>query len=99
MGVQRLYWSKNFIKGVPFSNGTHYNNPKVDELLEAAAVENDPARRVLLFKEFQQIVAREVPDLNLYQPEFITIANQRVHDHSLTADGVESNLADVYLQP
>ncbi|OZI51815.1 ABC transporter substrate-binding protein [Bordetella genomosp. 5] len=99
VGVQRLYWSKNFIKGVPFSNGTHYNNPKVDDLLEAAAVENDPARRVALFKEFQQIVAREVPDLNLYQPEFITIANQRVHDHSLTADGVESNLADVYLDP
>jgi peptide/nickel transport system substrate-binding protein len=97
--VQRLYWSKNFIKGVPFSNGTHYQNPRVDQLLEDAAVENDPARRVQLFKEFQQIVAREVPDLNLYQPEFITIANQRVHDHSLTADGVESNLADVYLQP
>ncbi|SSW67865.1 ABC transporter substrate-binding protein [Achromobacter agilis] len=98
VGVQRLYWSKNFIKGVPFSNGTHYRNPKVDELLEAAAVENDPVRRVELFKAFQQIVAQEVPDLNLYQPEFITIANQRVHDHSLTADGVESNLADVYLQ-
>jgi len=99
VGVQRLYWSRNFIKGVPFSNGTHYNNPKVDALLEAAAVENDPAKRVALFTEFQQIVAREVPDLNLYQPEFITIANQRVHDHSLTADGVESNLADVYLDP
>ncbi|OZI38629.1 ABC transporter substrate-binding protein [Bordetella genomosp. 10] len=97
VGVQRLYWSKNFIKGVPFSNGTHYNNPQVDRLLEDAAVENDPAKRVQLFKEFQQIVAREIPDLNLYQPEFITIANQRVHDHSLTADGVESNLADVYL--
>ncbi|MGJ7499424.1 hypothetical protein ACSFBF_03605 [Variovorax sp. ZT5P49] len=35
--------------------------------------------------------------LNLYQPVFITIANQRVHDHSLTADGVESNLADVWV--
>ena len=42
-------------------------------------------------------MARDVPDLNLYQPVFITIANQRVHDHSLTADGVESNLADVYV--
>lgn len=97
VGVQRLYWSKNFVRGVPFSNGTHYHNPRVDELLEAAAVENDPARRVALFREFQQIVAREVPDLNLYQPQFITIANRRVHDHSVTADGVEANLADVYL--
>ncbi|MDQ2188040.1 ABC transporter substrate-binding protein [Alcaligenaceae bacterium A4P071] len=97
VGVQRLYWSKNYIKGVPFSNGTHYNNPRVDELLESAAIENDPVKRVALFKEFQEIVARDIPDLNLYQPEFITIAHQRVHDHSLTADGVESNLADVYV--
>lgn len=99
VGVQRLYWSKNFIKGVPFSNGTHYASPVVDKLLEDAAVENDPARRKQLFKEFQDTVARDVPDLNLYQPEFITIAHQRVHDHSLTADGVESNLADVWVDP
>ncbi len=99
VGVQRLYWSKNFIKGVPFSNGTHYNHPVVDKLLEDAAVENDPVRRKQLFKDFQDVVARDVPDLNLYQPEFITIANQRVHDHSLTADGVESNLADVWVEP
>ncbi|MDM0119041.1 ABC transporter substrate-binding protein [Variovorax arabinosiphilus] len=97
VGVQRLYWSKNFIKGVPFSNGTHYQNPVVDKLLEDAAVENDRAKRLKLFKDFQDTVARDVPDLNLYQPVFITIANQRVHDHSLTADGVESNLADVWV--
>lgn len=97
VGVQRLYWSKNFKKGVPFSNGTHYANAEVDKLLEEAAVENEPARRVTLFRQFQQIVGREVPDLNLVSPQFITIANKRVHDHSLTADGVESNLADVYL--
>lgn len=99
VGVQRLYWSKNFIKGVPFSNGTHYNNPVVDKLLEDAAVENDVVKRKKLFKDFQDTVGRDVPDLNLYQPEFITIANQRVHDHSLTADGVESNLADVWVEP
>ncbi|CAH2602694.1 ABC transporter substrate-binding protein [Rhodovastum atsumiense] len=93
VGVQRLYWSKNRIKGVPFSNGTWYHNPRVDELLETAAVENDPARRVALFREFQQIVAAEVPDLNLVQPTFLTIHNRRVTDHSLTANGIESNLA------
>ena len=71
----------------------------VDKLLEDAAVENDVAKRKKLFKDFQDTVARDVPDLNLYQPEFITIANQRVHDHSLTADGVESNLADVWVEP
>lgn len=99
VGVQRLYWSKNFIQGVPFSNATHYHSPQVDQLLESAAVENDPQRRKQLFKAFQDTVARDVPDINLLQPVFITIAHQRVHDHSLTADGVESNLADVWVDP
>ncbi len=39
VGIQRLYWSKNFKPGVPFSNGANYNSPEVDRLLEAAAIE------------------------------------------------------------
>ncbi|MCO6418447.1 ABC transporter substrate-binding protein [Siccirubricoccus sp. KC 17139] len=97
VGVQRTYWSKNFIRGVPFSNCTHYANPEVDRVLEAAAVENDPARRVELFREFQRIVAAEVPDINIASPVFLTIYNKRVHDHSLTANGIEANLADAYV--
>src|SRR6266404_475400 len=62
VGVQRIYWSKNFKKGVPFSNGSHYDNPKVDALLEGAAVENDPAKRKQMFIDFQRIIAAEVPD-------------------------------------
>ena len=78
---------------MPFSNGTHYPNPVVDRLLEDATLENDATRRLKLLKQFQATVARDVPDLNLYQP-VLTIANQRVHDHSLTADGV---VADVWM--
>jgi peptide/nickel transport system substrate-binding protein len=98
VGSQRLYWSKNIRQGVPFSNGTFYDNPVVDKLLEDAAVEIDPARRVALFKEFQRIVGVEVPDLNLLSPTYFTIYNRRVHDHSLTGDGVEANFADVYIR-
>ncbi|GHT88082.1 peptide ABC transporter substrate-binding protein [Betaproteobacteria bacterium] len=98
VGVQRLYWSKNFFKGRPFSNASHYVNPEVDQLLEDAQTEIDPVKRAALFTRFQQRVAVDVPDINLVSPQFITIHNKRVHDHSLTADGVESNLADVYLE-
>ncbi|MBX6385662.1 MAG: ABC transporter substrate-binding protein [Microbispora sp.] len=97
VGVQRTYWSKNFIRGVPFSNCTHYANPEVDRLLEEAAVENDRARRAALFREFQRIVAVEVPDINIASPAFLTIHNKRVHDHSLTANGIEASLADAYV--
>ena len=97
VGVQRLYWSKNFIKGVPFSNATHYASPEVDTLLEQAAVENDVARRRELFMDFQRAVAREVPDINICSPLYLTLSSTRLHDEALTAEGVESGLADAYL--
>jgi len=97
VGVQRVYWSKNFKKGVPFSNGSNYNNPKVDALLEGAAIEIDPAKRRQMFIDFQKIVAEELPDVSLYSPLYLTIKNKRVHEDSMTADGVESNMAQVWL--
>ena len=60
VGCSRLYWSKNYQEGVPFSNGSNYSNPKVDALLEGAAVEIDPAKRKAMFFEFQKIVAQEI---------------------------------------
>jgi len=97
VGVQRIYWSKNFRKGVPFSNASDYHNPEVDRLLEAAQTENDPQKRVEEFKAFQKIVEQELPDINLISPQFITLYNRRVHDHSVTADGIEGNLSQVWL--
>jgi peptide/nickel transport system substrate-binding protein len=97
VGVQRLYWSKNFKPGVPFSNGSGYSNPEVDRLLEAAAVEGDPIKRRELFNAFQVIVATDLPDVNLVTGANLTIANRKVHDHTTTIDGPSANFADVWL--
>lgn len=97
VGVQRLYWSKNIVKGVPFSNGTQYRNARVDELLEGAATELDPVRRKVMFKEFQEIVMREVPDINVGVPRWYTIHSPRALGHSITADGIEGNFAHAYM--
>ena len=97
VGVQRLYWSKNFRKGVPFSNATHYSNPEVDRLLEAAAVENDPRTRVAYFRQFQQVVGQDLPIVDLVTLKQVTIYNRRVHNHTVTADGLDGNLADVFV--
>jgi len=99
VGVQRLYWSKNYRVGVPFTNLSHYQNPEVDRLLEAAQTENDPAKRIAEFNAFQTIVQHDLPDINLVSPQFITIASPRVHDHSPTADGLEGNLSSVWVDP
>jgi peptide/nickel transport system substrate-binding protein len=97
LGVQRFYWSKNFKPGVPFSNGSHYANPEVDRLLEAAQVEQDPARRVQLFHDFQKIVAVDIPTLNTIAIQTFTIHSVNLKNHTLTADGIHANLAEAYL--
>lgn len=98
MGVQRVFWSKSFRKGVPFSNGSHYRSREVDRLLEQAAVEVDPSVRLCLFRRFQAEVMEDLPDVTLLAPKQITIADRRVVDHTITADGVAGNLADARIR-
>lgn len=98
VGVQRLYWSKTYSPGVPFGNGSHYSNPEVDRLLEQAAVETDPAKRVALYKQFQHIIATEIPDLNLLQINRLTIYNKHVHGFINGIQGVNGSLADVWIE-
>lgn len=95
VGIQRFYWSKNFRPGVPFSNGAHYANPEADRLLEAAAVENDPARRRKLFSDFQHLIADDVPTIGLVAAAQITVANRRIVNHTVGAEGLYGNFADI----
>ena len=46
---------------------------------------------------FQKLVAEEVPDIGILTAPDVTIYNTRVRDHTVTAEGVSGNLADVYL--
>lgn len=61
IGVHRSYLCSNIRKGVIWSNTQSYCNERVDELLNAAAVEQDPAKRKAMYAEFQQIVATDLP--------------------------------------
>jgi len=97
VGVQRLFWSKNFRRGLPFSNASHYANDEVDQVLEAAAIESSPGRRLAYFSRFQELVARDLPDFTLLAPAQITIHHKKIRDHTMTADGVAGNLADAYI--
>ena len=93
--MQRIYWSKNFKKGVPFSNGSHYDNPKVDALLEGASVENDPVKRKAMFIEFQKIIVEEVPDITALSSRSTSRSRTSACTTTRsTADGVESNMAE-----
>ncbi len=95
VGVQRLYWSKNFRPGVPYSNASHYSNPKVDALLEAASIEPNEKKRIALFREFQEIVVKEIPDMVLFTQYGATVFNAKVENAITTADGICATYANV----
>jgi peptide/nickel transport system substrate-binding protein len=98
VGVQRVYWSKNFKPGLGFSNASHYANPEVDKLLEAAAVEPDIARRRELFNRFQQIVHQELPVVNLTAFRPVTVAQKKVKQHTVNSNGLNDSFADLYIE-
>lgn len=97
VGVQRLYWSQGFRKGVPFTNASHFANAEVDQLFDQAAVETDRTKRFAAFARVQAIVAQQLPDINLVSEQRVTVFNRRVHDHTTTANGLDGNFADLYL--
>ncbi len=97
IGVQRLYWSKNYKPGVPFSNGSHYNNPEVDRLLEAAAVEVNRRTRLQYYRDFQKLIATDLPDISFLSQSYLTIANRRVADHTTGATGISGSLAQTHI--
>lgn len=97
VGLQRFYWSKNIQRGAPFTNASGYSNPEMDGVLEAAAVEPDPARRVALFHRFQQIAMQDLPILPLVDLDGLTLADRRVRDHTTGAYGLRSGMAGTWL--
>ncbi|MDQ3748820.1 MAG: ABC transporter substrate-binding protein [Acidobacteriota bacterium] len=68
IGVKRTVVSGN-IGAIPFSNGASYRNPRVDELFELAASETNKQKRAAYYFETQEILARDVPYLWLYEPQ------------------------------
>ncbi|WP_252719795.1 hypothetical protein, partial [Acinetobacter baumannii] len=68
LGVQRLYWSKNIKRGVPFSNAAHYRSDVVDRALESAAREIDPQKRAAFFHQFQRTVVADLPAIDILVP-------------------------------
>lgn len=96
VGVQRGYWSKNFKPGLPFSNSAAYQSEEADRLLEAAAVENDAAKRRELFNRFQHLVHDDIPSIDLVSPLEVIIADRRLRDYAVGAEGAAGNWADAY---
>lgn len=98
IGVHRTYQSTNIKKGVIWSNTQQYENGRVDELLEMAGKESDPAKRAALYAEFQQIVSEELPVYWTNTLPYHTISNKDVGNPPRGIWATSSPMDRVYLK-
>ncbi|MCC6971628.1 MAG: ABC transporter substrate-binding protein [Phycisphaerales bacterium] len=83
------------------SNFSHFSNARVDELLAQGRTEIDPAARVAIYNEVQQIFADEVPFLFMMFWDWYTFINTRVKgvpESAQTADAIYTNAYKWWIQ-
>ncbi len=97
IGVHRTYLTSNIAKGV-WSNTQGYSNARVDELLELAGKETDPEKRKALYKEFQQIVADELPIYFMNTLPYHTVYSDKVGNPPLGIWSTSSPMDKTYLK-
>ena len=97
--MQRVFWSKNFKVGLPFSNVGRYVNPTVDRLFEEASVATDESKRRELFFEVQRVVHDDIPSIEFGANPYITVLSKRVQGYVPVGEGLRGGFAGVYLLP
>jgi len=98
IGVQRHYGTDQIRAGTPFVNSTRYSNPKVDELLAAGAIEPDADKRSEIYAEVSTILGEELPVVNLFEMEFLTVYNEMLKDHTVSAMGAYGSFDRAYIE-
>ncbi|MBN9064021.1 MAG: ABC transporter substrate-binding protein [Rhizobiales bacterium 65-9] len=83
--------------GVPFANQYNYKSEEMDGVIAKAASEIDPARRVALYRDFQQIANRDLPIIHVAEWTFITVARDSVRNVANNPRWATSHWADTWL--
>ena len=97
LGVHRHYGTDQIRQGTHFVNSSRYSNSELDELLAAGAVEPDAAKRSEIYGSVQSILAEDLPVVNLFEMEFLTVFNNKLKDHDTSALGAYGSFADAWL--
>lgn len=97
IGVHRHYGTDQIRQGTPFVNSTRYSNDRVDELLASGATEADAEARSAIYAEMQDILADELPVINLFEMEFLTVYNEKLKDHTISAMGAYGSFDRAWL--
>jgi peptide/nickel transport system substrate-binding protein len=69
------------------ANRSHYSNARLDALLADAEVSEDRTRRRDDYSEVQQILARDLPAINLWYRDTVVVHNRRLTDVTPSPSG------------
>jgi peptide/nickel transport system substrate-binding protein len=81
------------------ANRGHYSNAKLDALLDDAATSSDTGKRRANYVEAQQILARDLPAINLWYRDTVVVHNKRLTNVEPTASGSYTFLETAELKP
>ena len=87
LGVHRHYGTDQIRQGTHFVNSSRYSNPKLDTLLANGAREADASKRSAMYKEIQEILADDMPVVNLFEMKFLTVFNSKLKGHDVSGFG------------
>jgi len=79
-------------------NLSQYDNPQVDTLLEQARIERDPATRLSLYRQAEQIILDDAPEIWLWHSIGRQLVKPYVHGYVLTPLFVQQSQY-IYLDP
>ncbi|MEM1276380.1 MAG: ABC transporter substrate-binding protein [Pseudomonadota bacterium] len=97
LGVHRHYGTDQIRQGTHFVNSSRYSNPDLDALLAAGAQEADATKRAEIYAEIQSILANDMPVVNLFEMEFLTVYNDKLKDHDKSALGSYGSFAEAWI--
>ena len=69
------------------ANRSYYSNPCINALIDQARSELDQNTRKQLYAEIQQVLAKELPYINLWYLDNILVHSKRVRNLTLNASG------------
>lgn len=89
------YYHSNSIGGF---NWTHYSDPALDELLDAAEIEIDPAQREKLYQDAQKIIMDQAIFFPVWETAIVTVAVPELKDWVTLPEPEYVWLYDAYLE-
>jgi len=80
------------------ANRGRYHNPELDAVLDDAAKSTDQARRKADYARAQEILARDLPAVNLWYKDSIVVHNRRLSEIILSPSGSFKFVCDMRVQ-